>query len=149
MKEYDSTIPEVLLGDPIRLHQILMNLMSNAIKFTTKGNITLRVGVMEENDEKATIEFSITDTGIGIPENRLEDIFGAFQQATIQTSQSFGGTGLGLAIIKKLVEYQGGTLSVIIKVGQGSTFSFVLSFVKSPVETEVFITICRKYTVSN
>ena len=134
VNEYDTTIPKILLGDSIRLHQILMNLMSNAIKFTTKGKITLRVYLMDENDETVSIKFSLTDTGIGIPENRLKDIFGAFQQATSDTSQLFGGTGLGLAIAKQLVEHQGGTLSVTSKVDEGSTFSFVLSFKKTEVE---------------
>ena len=138
VNEYDSTIPKILLGDSVRLHQILINLMSNAIKFTTKGKITLQVHLMDENDEKVSIEFSITDTGIGVPENRLEDIFGAFQQATNDTSQLFGGTGLGLAIAKQLVEHQGGMLSVESKVGEGSTFSFVLSFKKNEVEPVEF-----------
>lgn len=134
VNEYDSTIPKVLLGDSVRLHQILINLMSNAIKFTTKGKITMRVSLIDENHEKVTIKFSVTDTGIGISENRLEDIFGAFQQATNNTSQLFGGTGLGLAIAKQLVEYQGGVLSVTSKVDEGSTFSFMLSFKKTKVE---------------
>ena len=135
VNQYDATIPEILLGDPLRLHQIIINLLSNAIKFTAKGKIGLSVRLLEEDDEKATIEFSIKDTGIGIPENRLEYIFGAFQQATNETSQLFGGTGLGLAIVKQLVEYQSGTLAVTSKVDEGSNFSFVLSFKKTVEDT--------------
>ena len=136
VKQYDTTIPEILLGDPARLHQILINLINNAIKFTTKGKIIVRVRLLDENDEKATIEFSITDTGIGIPENSLENIFNAFQQATSETSQLFGGTGLGLAIVKQLVELQGGTISVKSAVGKGSTFSFVMSYTKTELKIE-------------
>lgn len=149
VNQYDYTIPEILLGDPLRLHQIIINLISNAIKFTTKGKITLSVRLLEEDDEKATIEFSISDTGIGIPENRLEYIFGAFQQATSETSQLFGGTGLGLAIVKQLVENQKGTLAVTSKVGEGSNFSFVLSFKKTEVETAEEIDLEITPTIKN
>lgn len=135
IKKYDVTIPKILLGDSVRLHQIMINLISNAIKFTTKGEITLSVLLLDDDDEKAIIEFSVADTGIGIPENRLEDVFGAFQQANIETAQLSGGTGLGLAIAKQLVEHQGGILSVISKVGEVSIFSFVLSFKKPEVES--------------
>ena len=137
VKQYDTAIPEILLGDPARLHQIIINLISNAIKFTTKGKITLSVRLLNEDDEKASIEFSITDTGIGIPENKLEDIFDAFEQASSETSQFFGGSGLGLAIVKQLVEPQGGTLSVKSKVGKGSTFSFVMGFKKTALDTAI------------
>ena len=137
VKQFDAAIPEILLGDPIRLHQIFINLISNAIKFTPKGKIIMSAQLLEEDDDKATIEFSITDTGIGIPENKLEYIFGAFQQSTSQTSVPFGGTGLGLTIVKQLVENQGGTVSVKSNLGEGSTFSFVLSFGKTPYQAEV------------
>ena len=136
VKQYDTAIPEDLRGDPARLHQIFINLVSNAVKFTAKGKIILRVQLLEEDDKKATIEFSIIDTGIGIPENKLEYIFGAFQQVTNETSNSFGGTGLGLAIVKQLIENQGGRLSVKSNLGKGSTFSFVLSFEKTIAETK-------------
>ena len=131
VKEYDNKIPEVLLGDPVRLHQIIMNLVSNAIKFTTNGEITVRVLLVYEDEEQATIEFAITDTGIGILPNKIEKIFENFQQATIDTSRKYGGTGLGLAIVKQLVERQGGSIKVKSKINEGSTFSFVLSFQKT------------------
>jgi PAS domain S-box-containing protein len=131
VKEYDSRIPEVLVGDPVRLHQIILNLISNAVKFTTKGQITVKVILLNEDDEKVTIEFAITDTGIGIAEDKVKKIFENFQQASSSTSRLFGGTGLGLAISKQLVEAQNGTIVVKSKIEMGSTFSFVLSFLKT------------------
>ncbi len=134
VKEYDNKIPEVLVGDAIHLHQILLNLLSNALKFTAKGIIIVAVRLINEDKEKATIEFSITDTGIGIAEDNLENIFENFQQATSSISRIYGGTGLGLAICKQLVEKQGGTISVKSKINEGSTFSFTLSFQKTNTE---------------
>lgn len=129
--EYDSRIPKVVLGDPVRLHQIILNLVSNAVKFTTEGFITVSVKLIEEDDQQATVQFSVSDTGIGIAENKLERIFENFQQASSGTSRLYGGTGLGLAIVKQLVEPQGGTITVESVVSQGSTFSFTLSFLKT------------------
>jgi len=131
VKIYDDKIPEVLLGDPVRLHQIILNLVSNAVKFTTKGSITVGVNLLSEDDEKVTIKFSVIDTGIGIAESKLSKIFENFQQASSGTSRLYGGTGLGLAIVKQLVEPQGGSISVTSVVGEGSTFSFTLSFLKT------------------
>jgi PAS domain S-box-containing protein len=129
--EYDSRIPEVLVGDPVRLHQIILNLVSNAVKFTSEGSITVNVRMLVQDSEKVILEFAITDTGIGIEESKLGTVFDHFQQATSGTSRLFGGTGLGLAIVKNLVEPQGGTINVKSKVGKGSTFSFILSFNKT------------------
>ena len=137
VRVYDNNIPEVLLGDPVRLHQIILNLVSNAVKFTSTGKITVGVKLLSEDDEQATIEFAVTDTGIGIPKNKLDTIFENFQQATSSTSKLFGGTGLGLAIVKQLVEPQGGSIKVKSKVGVGSTFSFILSFQKTNDEAEL------------
>ncbi|WP_205161276.1 MULTISPECIES: PAS domain S-box protein [Arenibacter] len=131
VKIYDEKIPKVLVGDPVRLHQIIMNLMSNAVKFTTKGKITFSVKLLEEDEKNVNIEFSVTDTGIGIPEIKINKIFDNFQQASSDTSRLFGGTGLGLAIVKQLIEPQGGRIQVISKINEGSTFSFVLSFQKT------------------
>jgi PAS domain S-box-containing protein len=136
IKVYDDKIPEVLIGDPVRLHQIILNLVSNAVKFTTEGEITVRVTLLNEDTEKVFIEFAVTDTGIGIPKNKIENIFENFQQATSGTSRLFGGTGLGLAIVKQLVEPQGGSINVKSEVGKGSTFSFKLSFQKTKSEAE-------------
>jgi len=136
IKEYDKNIPEVLVGDAVRLHQIILNLVSNAVKFTTEGKITVRVKLLNEDEEKAKIEFSVADTGIGISENKIGRIFEDFQQATSGTSRLYGGTGLGLAIVKQLVEPQGGTISVKSQIGEGTTFSFILSFQKTKAEAE-------------
>jgi CheY-like chemotaxis protein len=134
IKEYDPKIPEVLIGDPVRLHQIILNLVSNAVKFTSKGGITVRVNLLEENENNVSVEFAISDTGIGIPENKINNIFENFQQATSGTSRLYGGTGLGLAIVKQLVEGQGGAITVTSTVEQGSTFSFHLTFMKTNAE---------------
>ena len=131
IKEYDARIPKVLIGDSVRLNQIILNLVSNAVKFTSKGKITLSVRLVETNEEKVTIEFVVADTGIGLAENMIPTIFESFQQATSSTTRQYGGTGLGLAIVKQLVERQGGTINVKSKIDKGSTFSFVLSFHKS------------------
>ncbi len=131
VKEYDPNIPEVLVGDPVRLHQIILNLVSNAVKFTTVGKITVSVRLLKEDEQNATIEFAVSDTGIGIAASKIDKIFENFQQASSGTSRLYGGTGLGLAIVKQLVEPQGGTISVKSKIGEGSTFSFILNFQKT------------------
>ncbi len=131
VKEYDTNIPEVLVGDPVRLHQIILNLVSNAVKFTAKGKITVKVSLLSEDETKAIVQFSVTDTGIGIPADRIGKIFENFQQASSGTSRLYGGTGLGLAIVKQLVESQGGTITVKSVINEGSTFSFALSFLKT------------------
>jgi PAS domain S-box-containing protein len=136
IKKYDDKIPKVLIGDPVRLHQIILNLVSNAVKFTTKGEITMSVRLLNEDEGKATIEFSVTDTGIGIAEDRIVHIFENFQQASSETARLYGGTGLGLAISKQLVESQGGTITVKSKLEEGSTFSFILHFQKTNAEVE-------------
>lgn len=136
VKEYDIRIPEVLVGDAVRLHQIILNLVSNAVKFTSKGKITVSVRMLNEDKEKVNIEFAVTDTGIGIEKNKIDKIFENFQQATSGTSRLFGGTGLGLAIVKHLVEAQHGSIRVKSKIGVGSTFSFNLSFLKTNDEAE-------------
>lgn len=132
--DYDKTIPDVLLGDPVRLHQIILNLVSNAVKFTTKGKIYVSVRLLSNNDDNANIQFSIKDTGIGISDEKIGKIFENFQQASSDTSRLYGGTGLGLAIVKQLVESQCGTIQVVSKVNEGSTFSFVLNFQKTDEE---------------
>jgi PAS domain S-box-containing protein len=128
---YDKKIPEVLLGDPVRLHQIILNLLSNAVKFTLTGKITLNTHLLQEDDENVRIEFTVTDTGIGIPKDKIGSVFDNFQQAYSSTSRLFGGTGLGLAIVKQLVEQQHGSVSVKSKINEGSTFKFTMSFKKT------------------
>jgi PAS domain S-box-containing protein len=136
IKEYDNRIPSVLLGDPVRLHQIILNLVSNAVKFTSKGKITIKVRLIDEDEEKVKIQFLISDTGIGIAADKLENIFENFQQESSGTSRLYGGTGLGLAIVKHLLEPQGGTINVNSEIGQGTTFSFILEFQKTDEEAE-------------
>jgi signal transduction histidine kinase/ActR/RegA family two-component response regulator len=126
----DKEIPMRLTGDPTRLNQILLNLVGNAIKFTEKGEVRLDVKKLHENAGSVKLEFSISDTGIGIPESSMISIFEEFKQATGNITRKYGGTGLGLAIVKQLVEAQGGNISVKSKVGKGSVFSFTLVYGK-------------------
>ena len=139
IKQYDPRIPDVLMGDPVRLHQIILNLLCNAIKFTNKGTITVNVLLLKEEGENVTIQFAITDTGIGIAEDNINMIFENFQQASSKTARLFGGTGLGLAIVKQLVESQGGSIQVKSTLDEGSTFSFTLDFQKTNEEAELEI----------
>ncbi len=135
IKEYDTSIPEILVGDPVRLRQIILNLMSNAVNFTDDGTITVQVRKLDEDAEKVSIEFVVSDTGIGIPANKLKQIFDAFEQIASETTRLYGGTGLGLAIVQQLVKLQGGTVKVKSKIGKGSTFSFALDFKKAKGQT--------------
>ena len=137
IKVYDDRIPQCLIGDPLRLHQIILNLVSNAVKFTLKGKITVSVQLVFEDTEKVIVQFAVSDTGIGIPEDRLDTIFDNFQQASSHTSRLYGGTGLGLAIVKQLIEPQGGQIDVKSIEGDGSTFSFTLPFLKTIMDAEI------------
>lgn len=127
----DEKVPDYLIGDPTRLTQILINLAGNAIKFTSKGSVKISVSLIEEKEETVIIEFSIQDTGIGIPENQRSSIFESFTQASNDTTRKYGGTGLGLTITKQLIELQGGAITVKSEVNKGSEFSFRLEFEKS------------------
>jgi signal transduction histidine kinase/ligand-binding sensor domain-containing protein/ActR/RegA family two-component response regulator len=124
----DPNIPKLLLGDPVRLGQVLINIAGNAIKFTEKGQIEIHCRLATIDDNNASIEFSIADTGIGIPQDKLEKVFESFSQASTDTTRKYGGTGLGLSISKQLVELQGGTIKVRSTVGVGTTFSFTLTY---------------------
>ncbi len=126
----DPEVPSLLRGDPGRLRQVLVNLGGNAVKFTAKGKITIRASLDREDDKSATIRFTISDTGIGIPANRLDILFSPFTQGDCSTTRRFGGTGLGLAISKQLVELMGGRIGVESKEGIGSTFWFTTVFEK-------------------
>lgn len=128
IKQYDNEIPVMVIGDAVRLNQIILNLIGNAIKFTPAGTITLSVNVHEASEHTVTLEFAVTDTGIGIAAGKVNRIFTIFEQAETGTTNSYGGTGLGLAIVKQLVESQAGSISVQSKIGEGSTFSFILTF---------------------
>ncbi|MBU2515283.1 response regulator [bacterium] len=123
----DSTI--WLVGDSMRLRQVVINLINNAFKFTDQGEIILRVSVAERNDQKVRLAFKFTDTGIGIPSDKLGDLFEAFTQVDSTTSRKYSGTGLGLAISQELVTMMGGeAIKVESELGKGSTFSFELPF---------------------
>ena len=124
-----ETMPQEVVGDPIRLNQILSNLLSNALKFTLTGTISLRVNLSEMKGNKALLEFSVSDTGIGIANDKLEEVFENYTQASSDITRKYGGTGLGLAICKRLVELQGGKIWVTSTPGKGSTFFFTLEFV--------------------
>ncbi|MBL4716742.1 MAG: response regulator [Bacteroidia bacterium] len=124
----DDKFSPILIGDPVRINQILTNLVGNSIKFTEKGGVTIDVNLSEKNKEEYTIQFSIKDTGIGIPKDKLSSIFESFTQASSDTTRKFGGTGLGLAISQQLVELMDGKIDVKSKIGQGSEFSFTLTF---------------------
>ncbi len=123
-----------LLGDPERLRQVLVNLAGNAIKFTNKGNVDIYARTLREEGDRAFIHFTITDTGIGIPQDRMTAIFGSFTQVDGSTTRRFGGTGLGLSISKRLVELMGGRIGVGSEEGKGSTFWFILPFRKQEKE---------------
>ncbi len=126
----DDALPPLLLGDPVRLRQILINLVSNAVKFTKEGSVTLSAKVLRPGERTIDILFSVADTGPGIPEHLIEDIFSPFRQGEAFLNRRHGGTGLGLAISSQLVEMMGGFLSVESAPGKGSTFSFRLSLEK-------------------
>ncbi len=124
----DSDIPEFVSGDAVRLTQILVNLVTNAIKFTEDGGVYLRATAVKRNGEVVTIEFLVRDTGIGIPEEKQAHIFDRFEQAEASTTRRFGGTGLGLSIVKNLVELQKGTIVLFSQQGVGSSFTIELPY---------------------
>ncbi len=121
-----------LLGDPVRLRQVLINLISNAIKFTQRGEVKLEVANLNEEGDDITLGFTITDTGIGIPPEKIESLFNTFTQADPSTTRLYGGAGLGLSISKKLTEMMGGELSAQNRPEGGSIFKFTLTFQKAP-----------------
>jgi PAS domain S-box-containing protein len=132
-----ADVPHNLVGDPLRLRQVIVNLLSNAVKFTDQGEIVLSVEMVDPDAGTGTVSlrFSVTDTGIGIPRDKTDSIFGAFTQADSSTTRKYGGTGLGLTIVKRLVEMYHGKVSVESEVGKGSTFSFSAEFKTRPAPT--------------
>lgn len=121
-------VPRQVRGERLHLRHVLMNLCSNALKFTDSGNITLRCTRVESQTSDCVLRFEVEDTGIGIPADRLRDIFEPFTQADVSATREFGGTGLGLTIARRLVEFMGGTLSVESRIGEGSRFHFQVGF---------------------
>lgn len=126
----DEKLPDILMGDAVRLNQILLNLAGNAIKFTEKGKVSMTATLLSETENNVDVKFTISDTGVGIPADKLDYVFESFAQAEIHTTRKYGGTGLGLSISKFLVEKQGGQITVTSEIGLGSSFSFDLLFEK-------------------
>lgn len=127
----DPNIPPVMIGDSLRLRQVLLNLADNAAKFTESGEITLEAKLKQRDTARLLVEFSIKDSGIGMSEDQLSRIFSPFQQADISTTRKFGGTGLGLTICRSIIELMNGNLKVASQLGHGSTFTFTAEFQES------------------
>ena len=126
----DNALPKYILGDRTRLVQILLNIISNAVKFTEKGGVNIDLKVIEESAHEVRIRFAVIDTGIGIPADKTNTIFESFKQASADTTRKYGGTGLGLAISKSLIELHDSRINVDSELGQGSTFWFTITFKK-------------------
>ena len=130
--DIDFSLPLQIISDSLRLKQVLINLINNAIKFTEKGEVFLKVSLLKNlHDNELLIEFSVKDTGIGIPANKLEELFKPFSQVDSSTTRKYGGTGLGLVISERIVKLMGGEIWVESKIGEGSTFHFTIQTIKS------------------
>jgi signal transduction histidine kinase/HPt (histidine-containing phosphotransfer) domain-containing protein len=127
-KQFSPELPNFVKGDPTRLGQIVNNLVNNAVKFTSSGSVTVSIETVESNASFTMVKFKVSDTGIGIPSDKIGSIFEKFTQAGDDITRKFGGTGLGLSIAKRLTELQGGMMTVESKFGQGTTFTFSISF---------------------
>lgn len=126
----DTDLPQMVMGDSVRLSQILTNLLSNAIKFTEEGGVQVQVTMVQDAPDASIVQFKISDTGIGIPQHMQEAVFESFTQGSSDTTRRFGGTGLGLTITKRLLELQDSQIELESKEGEGSVFSFCLRFAK-------------------
>ncbi|RYE28438.1 MAG: PAS domain S-box protein, partial [Sphingobacteriaceae bacterium] len=124
----DPATPAFLLGDPLRLNQIISNLVNNAIKFTSAGGVSINVNGQQKEENTFELQVEVTDTGIGIPADKLQDVFKSFTQSSTSTTRKYGGTGLGLAIVKELAEMQNGEVQLESKLNEGSTFRVKIPF---------------------
>ncbi len=131
VQKTDESLPESLMGDPTRIRQVVVNLVSNALKFTEQGEVKISIAIVKSDMDTVDIKISVSDTGIGIPESAQKTLFNAFTQADGSTTRKYGGTGLGLAIVSQLVEMMGGVLGVDSVEGEGSQFWFTVSFQRS------------------
>ncbi len=136
--EIDNAIPDYIIGDPTKLSQIFLNLINNALKFTKNGEVTVIAKQEFTESQHISIYFEVIDTGIGIPEEKLQTVFESFSQGSIEVNRKYGGTGLGLTIVKKLIKILGGQIKLVSAVGIGSSFSFKLNFqmVSEPIMME-------------
>ncbi len=140
--QLDYNVPPQIVGDSLRLRQVLINLVGNAIKFTHHGEVFVGVHLLEMNNVECTLGFEVRDTGIGIPEDKVARLFRAFSQVDSSTTRKYGGTGLGLVISEKLVGLMGGSISVESRQGRGTTFSFVM-------KTRIGVEAIQTYVTSN
>ncbi len=129
--EVDPNLPHVLSGDVARIRQVLLNLATNAVKFTERGGVTIAVACTSRDGSRATVEWRVSDSGIGIPPDRIDRLFTDFAQADVSINRRFGGTGLGLAISRRIVEQMGGTIGVTSRESEGATFRFSLTLPSS------------------
>jgi signal transduction histidine kinase/ActR/RegA family two-component response regulator len=128
LQQVDEDLPAAIMGDPTRLRQVIVNLVSNAMKFTKQGEVKILVEVLDKDDDKVELKVTVADTGIGIPREAQNTLFNAFTQADGSTTRKYGGTGLGLAIVSQLVEMMDGTLGLDSVEGEGASFWFTASF---------------------
>ena len=135
----DDSLPQTLVGDVTRVRQVLVNFLSNAVKFTERGDVYVHVASRESAIGRIDVEFSVRDTGIGIPLDKIDRLFRSFSQVDASTTRQFGGTGLGLAISKRLVELMGGEVSVTSTPGEGSTFRFTINVLPGEVTRRTFL----------
>jgi two-component system, sensor histidine kinase and response regulator len=132
-----SNVPDTLRGDPARLRQIVINLVGNAIKFTSEGEVTVRADLAKDKGGEVELHFVVTDTGVGIPKGKQKAIFEAFTQADSSTTRKYGGTGLGLAISSQLIQIMGGRIWVESEEGRGTAFHFIMNFPLQEAPTEI------------
>ena len=147
--DIDPRMPNVVVGDPTRLNQILNNLLSNALKFTEYGGITFSVKVLEQDATSSKLCFIVHDTGIGIPKEKQELVFSSFSQASNDTTRKYGGTGLGLTISRQLAELQGGSIGLNSEDGKGSTFSLDITYKHGTAAAEQTVTASPKAAATN